>query len=545
MAPGSLLLASLLLTAGQLPSDVAAFNHRNLRVPIGIHPAKRAEISQLLLFVSSDQGKTWHQEAVVPPENDEFLFYAPSDGMYWLRVAVVNKQGKQEPEDMSKGPPDQKVLIDTLKPMVRIASAQRQGDEVVVAWEIQEEYPDMGSLKLEYQPADGSSLPWASMNMPQALVGQARFRSSTSSPLVVRVHMKDQAGNVSYSQAEVPGASGIIRASANANAIDTAPAPAPLTAPPAEVKSVPPREVKAPAAPRPPEPAPDLGATINSGGYVPPPPPRGIPAAPVTPAPESTGKVVARSDEARPQVTAQPPPAIAASTPVPSATGEPGRAGLPAVRLVNNPEVVLEYQVDKVGPAGIGCVELWLTQTDGQTWQRWAEDPEAKTLTSGGKVQRTVELPGEGVYGFRLVVKSRAGRGRAAPTPGDLPEMRIEVDTTAPVAQLFEPRPDPQHRDALQIRWSATDRNLAAAPITLEWAERADGEWHRIVANHPNSPEGYSWQVPHDVPVSVYLRLRVKDAAGNEGVAVTGEPQLVDLSEPEGHLLNVSLTPHR
>jgi hypothetical protein len=51
--------------------------------------------------------------------------------------------------------------------------------------------------------------------------------------------------------------------------------------------------------------------------------------------------------------------------------------------------------------------------------------------------------------------------------------------------------------------------------------------------------------VPHNIPVSVYLRLRVRDEAGNEGVAMTGEPQLVDLSEPEGHLLTATVKPRR
>ena len=45
------------------------------------------------------------------------------------------------------------------------------------------------------------------------------------------------------------------------------------------------------------------------------------------------------------------------------------------------------------------------------------------------------------------------------------------------------------------------------------------------------------------MPVQVYMRLRVRDLAGNESVAVTADPQLVDLSEPEGKLLNVSVSP--
>jgi len=452
MASGTLLLASVLLTVGQVPSDVACFNHRNLRIPIGIHPSKRAEIAQLLLFVSSDEGKNWHQEAVVPPENDEFLFYAPADGMYWLKVATVNKKGKQEPEDVTKGPPDQKVLIDTLKPMLRIVSARRAGDEVVVAWEIQEEYPDPGSLKLEYRAADASPEQWSSIPVAQKLIDEARVRPNSAGPLVVRLQIKDLAGNFSFAQAEVPGLNGVTAASFKANTADTAPPPAPFVAPPPEVQPAPVQESKNVAIARLPERNPGDPGINPSAGYSPP-PPQPLPVA-VPPAPEPEAKVVARSDAPRPPV---PPPAAPASAPA-----EPARSVLPAPRLVNNPELVLEYQLDKVGPSGIGSVELWLTQTDGQTWQRWAEDPDAKALTGGGKYRRTVDLPGEGIYGFRLVVKSKAGRGRPAPVSGDLPELRIEVDTTPPEAVLLEPRPDPQRKDALILQWKVKDRNLDA-----------------------------------------------------------------------------------
>jgi hypothetical protein len=45
--------------------------------------------------------------------------------------------------------------------------------------------------------------------------------------------------------------------------------------------------------------------------------------------------------------------------------------------------------------------------------------------------------------------------------------------------------------------------------------------------------------VPPGTPVQVYLRVRVRDKAGNEGIAVTSSPQYVDLIEPEGSLLGV------
>ena len=49
----------------------------------------------------------------------------------------------------------------------------------------------------------------------------------------------------------------------------------------------------------------------------------------------------------------------------------------------------------------------------------------------------------------------------------------------------------------------------------------------------------YTWKVPPGAPVQVYLRLRVRDKAGNESVAVTTDPQFIDLVEPEGALIGV------
>ena len=49
----------------------------------------------------------------------------------------------------------------------------------------------------------------------------------------------------------------------------------------------------------------------------------------------------------------------------------------------------------------------------------------------------------------------------------------------------------------------------------------------------------YSWKVPASTPIQVYLRVRVRDKAGNEGIAATPTPQFVDLVEPEGALIGI------
>ena len=129
--------------------------------------------------------------------------------------------------------------------------------------------------------------------------------------------------------------------------------------------------------------------------------------------------------------------------------------------------------------------------------------------------------------------------GKRGPVSGDLPEMRVEVDLTPPVAQLYAPEPDPHQRNALSLSWNATDKNLTSSPISLHWAERRDGEWHEIASNQPNTGR-YTWFLPPNLPFRVYMRLTVRDLAGNVSTAETTEPVLVDLSEPEGRITGLA-----
>jgi hypothetical protein len=196
--------------------------------------------------------------------------------------------------------------------------------------------------------------------------------------------------------------------------------------------------------------------------------------------------------------------------------------------MTNSPQVTLDYEITKVGPSGVGSVELYLTRDEGQSWEHYADDADLRP-------PMTVTLPGDGVFGLRLIVRSRAGLGARPPRPGDLPDLRIQVDTRPPVAHLEYPQVDPQRRDALTLTWTASDDNLGPNPITLEWAERPDGIWNKIVKDYSNSGR-YAWVLPRDLPYRVYLRLTVRDLAGNVAVDESREAVSVDLHEPEVRL---------
>jgi hypothetical protein len=93
---------------------VAESRVRAMRIPVAIDPAHRAGLKRLHLIVSADGGKTWHKEATMTPDEDAFSFHAPADGLYWLSIQTVSRDGKKEPNDLrGKIQPTLKVLVNT------------------------------------------------------------------------------------------------------------------------------------------------------------------------------------------------------------------------------------------------------------------------------------------------------------------------------------------------------------------------------------------------------------------------------------------------
>jgi hypothetical protein len=525
MVSGSVMITWLLLASGAAPSDIVYLNQQAFKVPLDIKPSERALIRELLLFVSPDKGSTWRQEAVVSPDQDGAKYFAPRDGTYWLTIDVVDQNGNHNPRDITKAPPSQKVVVDTLRPLVRIASAERKGDDLEVAWEIQEENPDLASLRLEYRAADAPTGMWYTAPLTPALTGKTQFRVASADKVSLRMTISDLASNSGRDEREVAATAGIATTSLKSTTaatepilppagtktpdplpIGTSPAPAPVT----ETTQVVPAEVNPPVKSERDQLVPPIVSSKESAAGK-----------------SDTGTGPAFSNESRA------PSAHSSGT----VEAKPAAPVMPSVQVVKSKAVTVEYAVPRVGPSGVGKVELWLTEDNGRSWRRYAEDAEEKTPTADNKFQRTLELPGEGVFGLRLVVSSRAGLAKAPPRSGDLPQMRIEVDLTPPAVRLDPPAPHPTRRDALVITWTATDANLAPNPITLEWAERK-GEWKTIASQLPNTGR-HTWQLPPNIPDRVFLRLVARDTAGNEGVAEFDKPQLVDLIEPEGVLLKV------
>jgi hypothetical protein len=228
------------------------------------------------------------------------------------------------------------------------------------------------------------------------------------------------------------------------------------------------------------------------------------------------------------------------------------------LKIVNKREVRLDFEVAKVGPSGLGGADVYVTLNEGANWKKLDNEvplnmPPGSELHGSGPVRGSVsvQLPQEKViYGFIVAVKSKAGLARPKPKDGEPPQVRVELDASAPQAQLFGPIPDPSQPNALILSWSAVDRNLSGEAITLEWAERKEGPWNMIADKLPNTsatgtlpPQvtgSYVWQLPERIPSRVYLKLTARDTAGNIAEAKADKPVLIDLSVPETRSVVVS-----
>jgi hypothetical protein len=388
-------------------------------------------IKQLQLYVSQDQGKSWHPVVTVTPEQRHFDFRAPQDGLYWFAVRTVDQDNRAFPLSMEGVQPGLRVVVDTRPPVIHLTALPPRDGDVGVTWEVRDENLDPASLRLDYHLV--GSPDWIPLAADLSATGQRYWRPATNGPVEVRLRARDRADNWSEEK-----------------------------------------------------------ATLTPGVF--------------------TGR----------------------STAVNPDPGAP-RPSESAIRLVNSKHFGINYEIKDKGPSGVSAVELWYTQDPAaRIWNKYRSE-------EGNPPQPPfkVDVQGEGLYGFTLVVRSGVGLGEREPQVGDQPQVWVEVDLTKPVVKLgaIDVGRGPE-TGRLTIQWTASDKNFGAQPITLSYAEQTAGPWKAVATNLENTGR-YVWQMPSDVPYKFLVRVEATDRAGNVGTDVTARPIIVDLSQPKSVILNV------
>jgi hypothetical protein len=214
----------------------------------------------------------------------------------------------------------------------------------------------------------------------------------------------------------------------------------------------------------------------------------------------------------------------------PATTGSTFEAAQTVVKMVNKKRIQFNFKIDDVGPSKVKTVEVWWTQARG-TWQKYATEfpPDAPF---------EIAVEGEGRYGFTLVAVSGVGHAESRPQAGDPPQVWVEVDLTPPAVQLIGVDVGSGvDKGTITIRWKATDRFLAAQPITISYGT-ADGQWVAIATNIANDGR-FVWRMPEGLPYQFPIRVEAMDQAGNVGSDKTQKDVIVDLSIPKARVIGI------
>lgn len=458
-----------------------------------------ADPTSVQLHVSTDAGRTWKLYATARPEDRVFPVRVAADGEYQFAVRSVTPTGGLRPDRPLT--PELRVIVDTRPPQVDLTASPTTDGQIRVRLQLSDERLDTTTLRLQYQ-IEGSAEPWqtalVTLPSPSAegapVSGDASFKPQlpVNRALVrVRLEVADLAGNVGSSQMSVDWAGA-----------PSAPPPQPVAAAAPTTRNVWPAETATqplgagPAAP-PPQPA----TAPSTAGTAPPQPLVERPVAPPVSA----------------QITIQPQPLEAAI-----AEGE-------QPFLVNARRFELDYELQSVGPSGVSRVDIYVTPDSGKSWSLAGHDDDLQS-----PYVATVER--EGYYGFRILVVGGNGLQTPPPQPGDAPEITIGVDLTAPQARFTGATQGASAEGpTLQIEWEASDPRPDPRPVTLSWAPQRSGPWSVIAAGLENTGH-YVWLLDPAVPERVYLRMEVRDEAGNVQTVEPTEPLALDRSAPQGRI---------
>lgn len=265
------------------------------------------------------------------------------------------------------------------------------------------------------------------------------------------------------------------------------------------------------------------------------PAPLALPKSPASATPP-TGPTLNGLGDTAPTPTPLPAQASKSASEGPLSLPAASESALPAgvtPRWVNSRRFELEYDVESIGSAGVAKIELWATRDGGRTWAQAGVDPD-------GTSPYLVNVADEGVYGFRIVIETTTGLRTPTPAAGELPDVWLGIDVTKPTAKLTEVRQGTGELSGeLILRWEARDERLAARPVSFAFAEQADGPWTTIAAGIAAEADHYAWRFDARTPDRLYVKLEVRDTAGNTTAYVTPEPVKIERVRPTGRIRSV------
>ncbi len=526
--------------------EPAYWKQRLFLIPYQVNKTNttKSQIAKVQLLLSRDGTTGWRTLQEATPEVRGFGYHAPEDGEYWFALRHLDQQGRPWPSAAIQA--QMRVRIDTAKPQLKIDGVVGDSGRIELRYESLDANLRPESLVVEAREAGGkwSKVPLGPPDSSQAdrLEGRATWTFPHNALRVeIRASISDKAGHhveasnelaVGGPALQMPlAASGPSLLQKGDKTLDPFQAAQQLGSRdwPASNRVASRLGVQANSAP-----AQSRGFASTDS------PPKATP-------PLQNPYTVARNTSSKSQTVAQllgesmansaargPSESLRRLPPIDNNGWAPPLAESSRLndRMVNSLSFDVEYDLQSVGPWGVSKVELWGTHDHGQTWQSY-------TVDSDNRSPVRVTVPGEGVYGFRILVDGANGVGATPPRSGEQPELIVAVDLQAPRVKLLSTELGKANlAEHLLLRWSVEDRNLERRPIGLFYSAYPNGPWSTVAAGLENTGT-YTWRLQRHMPDKFYIRLEARDMAGNLATHQSEAPIVLTRSQPTGRLRSV------
>jgi len=111
------------LNGSTTSSPIRHSRSRKFSLDYEVESAGRAGVEEVELWGSADRGQTWKRWGADPDRQTPFDIETNNDGVYGFCIVVVAKNGLATARPIAESAPDIFVVVDTLKPVMRISAA--------------------------------------------------------------------------------------------------------------------------------------------------------------------------------------------------------------------------------------------------------------------------------------------------------------------------------------------------------------------------------------------------------------------------------------
>ncbi len=512
--------------------------------------------TKIQLHVSNNEGLSWKLHEAVNPDAGKFTYHATKDGKYWFSVRTLGTGGLTYPSGPHK--PGLQVIVDTTDPVLKLELTEIEPGKIELQWITMDEHLDVESLELKF--LDPTSNQWESVGVRPALRGQTSWTVAKAGLVEARGTIRDSAGNITNIATQTIVAGNISPGTAmperarpiaasekiGSKMLSNQPITVEMAITPKDSKL--PMEIGSGTDLVLPE---EIASVETNSEMKPVSKSSTLPASktleterPLPPQVNQTQTDLnfpssvspAASDSEIPKPIA---PAIS-SSPAKKLTTTPPKKELVQPQqskplrhghLVNSKTFRIAYELEDVGTSGVSKIELYITENRGKTWFHYGSDNDLISPF-------VVTVPKDGDYGFVFRIRNGLGKIATPPQPDNKPEIFITVDQSPPQTELLPLQPGSGSDNEILIQWKTQDREFGDNPIALYYATQVTGPWELIEGWGPNT-EKYLWRSPSQTAGKFYVRIDVRDAAGNV-TRIDGEDFFaIDRSNPKARITDV------